>query len=246
MKNFAARQPILFSLLAIILPVAGMKFSAPFLKDHFPELTARLLAEALFCLYVAGLVTMLGWWREIGFNRPRNWRGLAAYAPWLILPLLVVAGQGVHLAGARRMLAFGAFMLMVGFAEEVLLRGVVLRVLRPGGLMRAVLLSSFFFGAGHLMNLFAGHGFQSTLVQVIYATFIGVGMAGPRVYSGTIVPAILLHALVDFSDGVARGFVLTAPKDVTLHGAMVVLVLTGLYALYGWWLTRRSSAADVP
>ena len=74
-------------------------------------------------------------------------------------------------------------MLMVGFAEEVLLRGVVLHVLGPGGLMRAVLLSSFLFGAAHLLNLFSGHSFQSTLVQVIYATFIGIGMAGPRVYS---------------------------------------------------------------
>lgn len=245
MRKFATQQPVLFSLLAVILPVAGMKFAGPLLNGYFHELTARLLAEAFFCVYVAGLVTALGWWREIGFNRPRNARGLAAYAPWLLLPLLVVAGQGVHPADPGRMLAFGGLMLMVGFAEEVLLRGVVLHVLRPGGLMRAVLLSSVFFGAAHLLNLFAGHGLQPTLVQVIYATFIGIGMAGPRVYSGTIVPAILLHALIDFSDSVARGFVLTAPKEVTLHSAAVVIVLTGLYAVYGWWLTRRSRAAGV-
>ena len=245
MKNFAARQPGLFSLLAIILPMAGMTLARPLLLGYLSELPVRLLAEALFCVYVAGLVTALGWWREIGMNGPRNWRGLAAYAPWLLLPLLVVAGRGVHPADTGRVLGYGAFVLMVGFAEEVLLRGVVLRVLQPGGLMRAVLLSSFFFGAAHLMNLFAGHEFQPTLVQVIYATFLGIGMAGSRLYAGTIVPAILLHALIDFADGVARGFTLAPPKAATLHESAAAIVLTGLYALYGWWLTRRSRAAGV-
>jgi membrane protease YdiL (CAAX protease family) len=245
MRKFAARQPVLFSLLAIILPVAGMKAANPLLAGYFSELTARLLVEALFCIYVAALVTILGWWREIGLNGPRNWRGLAAFAPWLLLLLLVVAGRGVHLADSGRMLAFGALMLMVGFAEEVLMRGVVLQVLCPAGVMRAVLVSSLLFGAGHLLNLFAGHALEPTLIQFIYATFIGIGMAGPRLYAGTIVPAILLHALIDFSDDVARGFVLTAPKVMTLHAAAGAIVITGLYAVYGWWLTRRARVAGV-
>ena len=75
MKNFAARQPGLFSLLAIILPMAGMTLARPLLLGYLSELPVRLLAEALFCVYVAGLVTALGWWREIGMNGPRNWRG---------------------------------------------------------------------------------------------------------------------------------------------------------------------------
>ena len=245
MRNFAARQPLLFSILAIILPVAGMKAAKSLLSGYFDELTVRLLCEALFCVYVVALVTALGWWREIGFNRPRNWRGLAAFAPWLLLPLLVVLGRGVHLADPGRMLAFGALMLMVGFAEEVLLRGVVLQVLRPGGVMRAVLLSSFIFGAAHLLNLFTGHSLEPTLIQFVYATFIGIGMAGPRVYAGTILPAILLHALIDFADSIARGFVLTPPEAASVHAAAGAILITALYAVYGWWLTRRARAASL-
>ena len=242
MKNFSVRRPLLFSILAILAPLFAMKLFGPLLKAQLSELGARLVIEALFCGYVAWLVGALGWWKEIGFSRPKAGRGYLAYAPWLLLPLVVVAISGVHPASAPRMLAFAAFALMVGFAEEVLLRGIVLRALQPGGVMRAVLLSSFFFGAGHLVGMLDGRGLQPSLVQVIYATFIGIGFAGPRLYSGSILPAIFLHFLVDFASGVARGFTLAQSKETTLHDALGAIILTGLYALYGWWLTRRSIA----
>lgn len=128
------------------MPLLAMKLFGPLLKQQLSELSARLVIETLFCAYVAVLVSALGWWKEIGFSFPKNWRGYLAFAPWLLLPLIVVAGGGVHPASAQRMLAFAAFTLMVGFVEEVLMRGIVLRALQPCGVMRAVVLSSFFFG----------------------------------------------------------------------------------------------------
>ena len=87
-----------------------------------------------------------------------------------------------------------------------------------------------------------GRGLQSSLVQVIYATFIGIGFAGPRLYSGSILPAIFMHFLVDFADGIARGFTFAHTKENTLSEALGAIILTGLYAIYGWWLTRQSIA----
>jgi membrane protease YdiL (CAAX protease family) len=153
----------------------------------------------------------------------------------------VVMSGGVRAGSARQVVAFAAFSLMVGFAEEILLRGVALRTMLPSGVIRAVVLSSLFFGLGHLFNILQGRDLQSAIVQAIYATFIGIGFAGPRLYSGTILPAIFLHALIDFADQAVRGFVLAQPKPVGLRQAGVLVAITGLYALYGWWLARRSS-----
>ena len=129
MKNFATKSPLFFSLLVILVSVVGLKLSMPLLRPFLAEFPARLLVAAGFCVFVIAVVSALGWWKEIGFNGPKNWRGYLAYAPWLLLPLLVVLGSGVHTASVQRVLAFAAFTLMVGFAEDVLLRGVVLRAL---------------------------------------------------------------------------------------------------------------------
>ncbi len=47
-------------------------------------------------------------------------------------------------------------MLLAGFLEEVLFRGLLFTALRPRGLKRAALISSLTFGLGHIVNLLNG------------------------------------------------------------------------------------------
>jgi membrane protease YdiL (CAAX protease family) len=152
------------------------------------------------------LLTYLAWWRAGGFTRPVSKGALLAYAPWLILPALVLVDAQGQPATLTRIAGFAAFTLLVGFGEEGLLRGVVLRALMPGGIMRAALISSALFGAAHLTNMFQGRDVFSTVVQAIYATFIDQQVRGTAHFSGTIWPAVVLHALIDFSDFASRGF----------------------------------------
>jgi membrane protease YdiL (CAAX protease family) len=246
MKDFVSRHPILFSLIVIVAYDPGLTslFSA-LAGSKRVQLPVLLIAQAVLCGYVIILLTRLRWWRDAGFTRRVTWRALLVYLPWLILPLLSLTEANLHAAKGGRVVGFAVFTLMVGFAEEGLLRGVVLRALLPGGVMRAALLSSLFFGIAHLSNMFQGHDPGSTIVQAVYATFIGIGFAGPRLYTGTIVPAVAFHALIDFSDFASRGFApLIEAKPVTPVQAIVVIVITGLYALYGWWLLRRHLGAS--
>jgi membrane protease YdiL (CAAX protease family) len=142
------------------------------------------------------------------------------------------------------MIWFGMLTLMIGFAEEGLVRGVVLHALVSGGVRRAVLLSSLFFGISHVVNILQGASATATIVQIIYATLLGIGFAGMCLYTGTIWPAILLHALIDFVDIASRGFVLTPPRSLSLAGVIAPIVLTSLFALYGWWLLRRTAMSS--
>jgi membrane protease YdiL (CAAX protease family) len=96
------------------------------------------------------------------------------------------------------------------------------------------------FGLAHLANMLEGRDPTSTIVQAVYATLIGIGFAGPFIYTGAIWPAIVVHGLIDFVDSAGRGF--SPPNEnaaVTLGQAAVALTITGVYALYGLWLVRR-------
>lgn len=141
----------------------------------------------------------------------------------------------------------GIFTLLVGFTEEGLVRGLMIRTLLPGGAMRAAVLSSVIFGAGHFANALYGHDLRATAVQCLAAAFIGLGFAGCRLYSGTIVPAVVLHALIDFSDFGSRGFKPpSTDASMSIRNAIPAFIITGLYALYGWWLVTRFQKRTCP
>jgi len=248
MKNLLSRHPVLFSLAAILIYDPCLtSILAAFLGQRHTQLSGLLPAQMVLSVYVGFLLTYLAWWRAAGFTRPVSVRALLAYAPWLILPLLMLADSPGQPVAITRVAGFAVFCLLVGFAEEGLLRGVVLRALMPGGVMRAVLISSALFGAAHLTNMFQGRDVFSTVVQAIYATFIGIGFAGPRIFTGTIWPAVVLHGLIDFSDFASRGFTpLSEAKPIQSGQAIVIIAITGLYALFGWWLIRRRVKAVSP
>jgi uncharacterized protein len=247
-SKLLSRHPVAFAALVVLVAVALIELlGAGLTVLRLPALANRLVIEAVFCGYVIFLLTRLRWWKEAGFRRPRSGRALLAFLPLLLLPIAVVASSGFKAASAGQMIAFAVLTLMVGFAEEGLLRGVVLHALLPVGLTRAAILSSLFFGIGHLLNFWHGSSPSTVIVQMVYSTLLGIGFAGVRLYTGTLWPAIAAHALIDFADVASRGFVLAPPKDVTLAGVVAPIVVTGLYALYGWWLLRRtatSPAAD--
>ncbi|HVT37691.1 MAG TPA: CPBP family intramembrane glutamic endopeptidase [Gemmatimonadaceae bacterium] len=245
MIGFAARRPLTFSAVVVFVPVVALGFIHPALGGlSLSEPVNRLIAEAAFCGYVILLLSHLRWRREAGFTRPPVTRRLVAYLPLLVLPALVVAGSGMKAASPGRVGEFVLFTLMVGFAEEGLIRGIVLRALLPGGAMRAAVLSSLIFGAGHVANIIQGASPAATAVQVVVATLLGIGFAGTRIYAGTIWPAIVAHALIDLADAATRGFALLPPQPMTVTSAVVPIVLTGTYAVYGWWLLRRTATAD--
>ena len=245
MTRFVSRNPMLFSVLAIVLAVVLIKLlDAGLTYLNLSDLANRIIVETLFCGYVILLLASLHWWHEAGFKQAKPLYKLLAFLPLLFLPLLVIVTNGLKAASASQVIWFIGITLMVGFAEEGLLRGVILRALLPGGMMRAALLSSLFFGIGHLFNILQGASPTATIVQMIYSTLLGIGFAGVRLYTGTIWPAILAHTLIDFIDIASRGFVLTTPQSVTLAGAIVPIIITGLYAGYGWWLIRHTPISN--
>lgn len=100
---------------------------------------------------------------------------------------------------------FAVTMFLVGYAEEVFLRGIVLNLLiqrfsKTGrGVLGAVLISSIIFGLAHFSNLAAGANLESVCVQVIEAVVLGIIFAAIYLRSNNIWVTIILHGLMDFA-----------------------------------------------
>jgi len=142
------------------------------------------------------VLTLLGWWRTVGFNRPVEWRDLRVL--WLPAVVTIVLP---FLMGAKALDAASAAFLVLGYAltglrEETLFRGIILRVLRPIGPVRAVVLSAVLFALAHAQN-FLVRSPAIVLAQMVGAFCFGLAYAALRLRTNTLWFLIVLHALHD-------------------------------------------------
>jgi membrane protease YdiL (CAAX protease family) len=89
--------------------------------------------------------------------------------------------------------------LFIGFAEEVLTRGIVIDMLRRAGYREIVVavVSAAVFAGLHAGNLLTGQALLPTLVQLLYTFAFGICMYLALRVTGTIIAPILLHASTD-------------------------------------------------
>ena len=163
-----------------------------------PGLQPDFIALCVLTVAVGALLTALGWWRATGFNRPAEWRELRL----LILPA-VVALILPFLKGLKPLdLGSAAFLVvayaLTGFMEEAFSRGIILRLLRPSGVTRAIVLSAVLFGLLHIGNFLYRNPFV-VLAQIVGAICFGVAFGALRVRTNTLWFLMLLHAVHDFT-----------------------------------------------
>jgi membrane protease YdiL (CAAX protease family) len=107
--------------------------------------------------------------------------------------------------GAERW-RFHAVSITAGVCEEVLFRGFLLWYFAVWfGVWPAAILSSIVFGIGHV---YLG------VRQIPNTAIIGMAMATLTILSGSLWPAMLLHAAIDWNSGELGFLVLNAPETV--------------------------------
>jgi membrane protease YdiL (CAAX protease family) len=128
-------------------------------------------------------------------------------------------------------LSVAAIALFPAVCEEILFRGVVLpSLLRWLGSIGAVLASALLFGLIHL----DAAGDAAAFTRVPFAVVVGVGLGLLRVRSGSLLPPILAHGLLNtitFATVVVTGVEMeTETPDAALGAAMLVggTVLTAI------------------
>ena len=119
--------------------------------------------------------------------------------------------KGGAIQPALYILFFVLTMFFIGWAEEIVFRGVILNLLLErfsnsrGGIIVATVISSVMFGALHLNNYFAGVKLESALVQAVQAMALGLVFAAVYVRTGNIWIGIIMHAAVDFAGLMSSG-----------------------------------------
>jgi uncharacterized protein len=193
------------------------------------------IAQAGLIVALVALVTALGWWRIVGYTRPAQWRELRLL--WLPLAVMLVLplARGIALPTMGTLAFWIVGYALTGFYEETLMRGVVLRVLRPRGPTQAVLISALLFGLLHISNL-ALRSPVIVLAQMVGAATEGVGLAALRLRTNTLWTVIAVHAVEDLVLKLSALPVI--PVNVVQS---IIMFAYGLYLLRG--LHRRAADA---
>lgn len=123
-------------------------------------------------------------------------------------------------------------MLLVGFLEEVIFRGLLFEAMRKDSPVAAVIVSSITFGFGHIINLVNGSGAElvPNLLQIVYATAAGFMFVMIYLKSKSLVVCIASHGLFNamsaFSGESASTF------EAKILSALLLTAITGGYAIY--------------
>jgi len=146
-------------------------------------------------------VTLLGWWRPVLFDDAASGPRWAIVVPILfgVAAVVGVATIGWRTPGARTVPLLAVGTLLVGFAEEVATRGVLVVGAREAGWspVWVFALSTGLFALLHGLNAFFGQPVRQTLVQIGMAALAGCAFYVTRLSTGTLLVGIVLHALWD-------------------------------------------------
>jgi membrane protease YdiL (CAAX protease family) len=261
MNIFTARHPLAFSLLLVLVLFGLTAISTIVVPrtvvstvENLPRdlrvpssdleraLTALVSPENLFrvleILLAIVVLSRLGWWGEVGFNRPSRWRNLhLLWFPLLIGALLPLLG-GVKVPGATFLVAtlLGASVAALG--DEALFRGIMWRALVPTGLARAVVAASLLSGVLHFAGLTLARPWPEALLLAIFTTCGGFTYAALRWRTASIWPVVLLHFAFGFVGGVST------PGTVPYLVPLLFLAGTLGSLGYGLFLLRPPVRAD--
>jgi hypothetical protein len=172
----------------------------------FVQLTAALVVGSIVLI---AFTTIMGWNAEI-FGRQSiyrsRWMWLAPVV--VIIPILMrVVGidwGGPALSVILMMLATGA---LIGFSEELLYRGIAVKMLRSGGHREfsVAWVSTLMFALSHSLNIFSGGAPRTVALTVAYTVGFGMLMYLTMRVTGFIVAAMVLHGLTDPTTFLANG-----------------------------------------
>lgn len=200
-----------------------------------------LLGSVLLLAFAASL----GWLRELFGPQPIRgrrwmWTGVVVVA---VINLGALGAIDYSAAGGALVAAWMVTGLVVGLAEELLTRGLVVNLMRKAGRreIAVALVSSAVFGALHGGNFFTtDQGLGVTALQVVYTFFFGLIMYLALRVTGRLIWPILLHATTDptiflFGEHPSEG----NPLQLLPALSTYIVIVTGIAMLIALIISER-------
>ena len=116
---------------------------------------------------------------------------------WILATGNIWGGFSLSYHGVSLVIA-ALSMTLVGFVEEMIFRGFLFKaMLSKDKTTVAIIVSAVTFGVGHIVNLFTGQASFETVMQVIFAISWGFILTMVCYKSGSIIPCIIAHSVID-------------------------------------------------
>lgn len=216
--------------------------------------TQRIVISLILApLFLVGVIAWFKWlWAEMGLKAPQPLGSL-----WLGAPaaLFILAFVGIGVAGGLPPTQVVFFVLintlLVGVSEELMFRGIMFWTALPRfNIWSAIWITSLLFGGVHTLNALMTGDTIAGVGQAMQATLFGVWITAIRLRTRSILPAMLIHGLWDFSIFLMSASVAaTAAASTNIEPGVAqkliapVLLELPLF-LYGLWLLRGIGKKD--
>lgn len=119
------------------------------------------------------------------------------YIPFVIVAMLPFLA-GVDFSNPLKLVIRLYMTIAIGFAEEIVFRGIIFKTWLNYGLAKAVIISSTLFALCHFMNVLGGASILATVLQICFAFSWGIAISFVFYFTKSIWPGIILHAFHDF------------------------------------------------
>ena len=205
-------------------------------------------AELITASVLAFIISLLGWWKKIGFQK------IAKGGVKFLLPIFILIGLILTLAAfsdtshkwflgfdtPAQLLELLAVVLLLGFVEEGVFRGVLFyglsTKLTP---LYAVIISAITFGLFHFVNIASGATLLDTSYQALHAMSMGFLYASLRLRIHAIWPLMIMHGLWDFSLFVLQSTTQTGQASsggtASIISGLAISLPSLLYGSYVYW-----------
>jgi membrane protease YdiL (CAAX protease family) len=217
--------------------------------------------QLLLTIILTAVVSILGWWKKIGFTA-LNRGGLkflvvpVAYILLLLASVMVSNHNASWLLAAgspQQLLALILVMLGIGFTEETMFRGILFYGFSTRfSILAAAVFSAALFAVLHYVNMLQGASLTDTTYQVLHAAAAGFMYIALRLRIGAIWPVMFFHGLWDFClfniqnlNAVTMPATATSPVIIT---AIEILPATlyGAFVYWRWTVYRHKTEQNRP
>lgn len=165
----------------------------------FPEMVKTLWwVEILLTILALGAVFTFANWKKVGFHLLNK-----SYLWWLAIPAILILASWIELLPALKIMTKAQWSLfalltfthaLVGFSEELVYRGFVLRsFLTKYPVWLSMLLSAVLFSLLHSVNVLAGLSAEGMIVQLVVTFILGLFYAPLAIKLNNLLPLMLLH-----------------------------------------------------
>lgn len=207
-----------------------------FVRNFGPEKYQSTMADTIISLLLLSVIIFYKKCSYYGLKKVKNPKQYLYFAPLILIASLNL-WNGINVNNDyHEILFFILRMINIGFIEEIIFRGFLFKALERHGINKAAIISSIIFGIGHILNLFCGAEIISTLVQILYSFSIGYLYAIIFYKSGSLLPCIITHQIVNSL------CIFNIRSNLSTYAFPIVMIVTStVYSVYIQKFTEKCS-----